>query len=340
MREFAICLVICVSALLSCQREDLPDEDHFFVENDGASMPVYIRGNLESDVIVLFLHGGPGGNASQATFIPAFQEIETEHPIAYWDQRASGLSQGNPNTATFTIEQFVEDAHYMIEAIKLRYPQKKLFLFGHSWGGALGSALLSTKNYQSDISGFICMNSGHNLEEGLPLSVDWVESFASEQIAANKDKVYWEEVRKWCAPEPDMTDPYNYFQYVEYLVQTDAYIHDKQDVMANNPTLNDILNSRLNLAILTGGSYLSKNFNILEMNLSDEMKVINIPTLVIWGRHDGVNTLAMGYDAYSSIGTDTSKKELVILENSAHEGYLEEPKVFKNVMLDFIARYK
>ncbi len=76
----------------------------------------------------------------------------------------------------------MEDTHYVVEALKLRYQDKKLFILGHSWGGALGSAYLSTENYQSDISGFICMNSGHNLEVGLPLSVDWIEAYANKQI--------------------------------------------------------------------------------------------------------------------------------------------------------------
>ena len=142
MKNRILYLLILVLAIFSCQKEDLSQEDQFFVSNDDAVMPVYIRGNLESDVIILFLHGGPGGNASQATFIPSFQDIENSYAFAYWDQRASGLSQGNPDKSTFTVEQFVEDTYYVIEALNVRYPGKQIFLFGHSWGGALGAAYL------------------------------------------------------------------------------------------------------------------------------------------------------------------------------------------------------
>ena len=106
----------------SCQKEELVRDDHFFVTNDEAIMPVYLRGNLESDAIILFLHGGPGGNASQATFIPSFRDIENSYAIAYWDQRASGLSQGNPGQSTYSVEQFVEDTYFIVEALKLRFP--------------------------------------------------------------------------------------------------------------------------------------------------------------------------------------------------------------------------
>ncbi len=340
MKKLAVLLFSGFWLFSSCQKETILEEDHFFVENDEAVMPVYLRGDLEADAIILFLHGGPGGNSSQASFIPSFQEIESEYAIAYWDQRASGLSQGNPGKETFSVEQFVEDTYYVIEALELRFPGKKLFLFGHSWGGALGSAFLSTENYQSSISGFICMNSGHNLEVGLPLSVDWVEEYANEQIGHDDSVAFWSEVADWCVSNPNMTDPDNYFQYVEYLRETDAYRHDHQEVIVNSPSMGDILNSHLSLGIMVGGSYLSKNFNILELNLSDEMKKINIPALVLWGKYDGVNTLEMGFDAFNSIGTDVSQKELVILQNSAHEGYLEEPVLFKNTVLDFINRYK
>ncbi len=325
--------------VVSCKKEATFVEDHFFVANDGSSMPVYVRGNLDSDVIILFLHGGPGGNASQASFLPAFQDLENSYALAYWDQRASGLSQGNPDESTFTVEQFVEDTDYVIQALNKKFPNKKIFMFGHSWGGALGSAYLSTGNYQEKIQGFICMNSGHNLEEGLPLSVDWVESYANEQLALDPND-YWTEVSTWCATNPDMTVADNYFKYVSYLRETDAYRHENQEVNTGEIGAGDILNSRMSLAALINGQYLGQHFNILKLNLSDDMENITIPSLVLWGINDGVNVLEMGHDAYNSLGTDLAQKELVLLNNSAHEGYLEEPEHFLSSIRSFVEDYK
>ena len=45
----------------------------------------------------------------------------------------------------------------------------------------------------------------------------------------------------------------------------------------------------------------------------------------------------MGFDAYNSIGgPDFSEKELVILENSAHEGYIEEQELFISTFRRFV----
>lgn len=91
---------------------------------------------------------------------------------------------------------------------------------------------------------------------------------------------------------------------------------------------------------MLGGQYVSQNFNILSLNLSQEMNQITIPSLVLWGEHDGVNTLEMGYNAYNSLGTDSTQKEMVILHNSAHEGYLEEPEYFLSSVRGFVEEYK
>ncbi|MEZ5056300.1 MAG: alpha/beta hydrolase [Saprospiraceae bacterium] len=97
------------------------------------------------------------------------------------------------------------------------------------------------------------------------------------------------------------------------------------------------MNSYLSLAIFFNGKYLVPRFNILELNLSEDMARIKIPTIVIWGRHDGVNTIEMGYDAFNSIGgPDFQDKELVILENSAHEGYIEEQDLFIHTFRRFV----
>jgi len=333
-------IILFFLSLTSCKKKEFKTKDHFFIENDGAIMPVSVKGNFESKVIVLFLHGGPGGNASQASFLPAFKNLEENYAVAYWDQRASGLSQGNPDKSTFTIEKFIEDLDLVIQSLNTRYSGFKIFLFGHSWGGALGSAYLSTNSFQDKISGFICMNSGHNLELGLPLSVEWVKEYANQQIIDGNYIDYWDKVYKWCVTNPDMTNPDNYFKYVDYLKETDAYRHNNKQVNTGKVSAKDVLNSNMSLAIFVGGRYLSQNFNILELNLSSKMNIIQIPSLVIWGKHDGVNTLEMGYDAYNSIGTSPEKKEFIILNNSAHEGYLEEPEIFKSAIINFVEKYK
>jgi len=339
MKNLAILISIPVIILLSaCEKEGFYNGDHFFVKNAGAEMPVYIKGNINSGVFILFVHGGPGGNASLSSFLPVSKELENDYAFAYWDQRGSGLSMGNPDPSTFTLDQFVDDLDLVIDAINLRHDNPEIVIFGPSWGGALGSAYLSREEYQDKVAGFINFCSGHNLLEGIPKSVIWVKNYAQTQIDAGNDVGYWTEARDWCATVPDMTVKENYFKYDAYLTKTNAYRKDpNQEVQGPEVGAMGTVNSYLSLAIFFNGQYLIPRFNILELNLSAEMAKIKTPTIVIWGRHDGVNTIEMGYDAFNSIGgPDFQEKEMVILENSAHQGYIEEQELFISTFRGFV----
>lgn len=338
MRYLSTIIIFVLIVFSSCTKEKFYDGDHFFITNKGAEMPVYIKGNIESNTFILYIHGGPGGNGSLVSFMPVAKTVEQDFAFVYWDQRGSGLAQGNPDKSTFTVDQYVEDLDLVIEGIKLRHNNPRIILFGTSWGGALGSAYLSRGNNQDKVEGFICMSSGHNLVEGIPKSVVWVKEYAQEQIDAGKDTDYWTEARDWCATVPDMTVVENYFKYNAYLTNTNAYQKDpNQNIQGPVVGAPGTTSSYLSLSIFFNGSYLIPNFNILELNLSADMEKIKVPSLVIWGRHDGVNTMEMGYDAYNSIGgPGFTDKELVILENSAHAGHVEEQDLFLQAFLGFV----
>ena len=190
MKNLILSAIVLALLFTSCEKENFYKGDHFFVENTGAIMPVYIKGNFESRIFILFVHGGPRGNASLSSFLPVSKELEKDYAFAYWDQRGSGLSQGNPDASTFTVDQFVEDLDLVIDAIKLRHNNPKIVIFGPSWGGALASAYLSTENHQHKVAGFIDFCSGHNLLEGIPKSVIFVKNYAQKQIDAGIDIPY------------------------------------------------------------------------------------------------------------------------------------------------------
>lgn len=337
----SIITIICLLALIlnSCTKQDYYDGDHFFIESKGATMPVIIKGNIESKTFIIFLHGGPGGNASLPSFMPVSKELEKDFAFAYWDQRGSGLSQGNPSASTFTVDQFVEDLDLVIQGINLRHNNPKIILYGISWGGALGCAYLSTGNHQDKVTAFVNMDSGHNLVEGLPKSVLFAKEYAENQISKGIDVDYWTEARNWCSNEPDMTNKDNFFKFLEYLNNTNAYQKDpNQNVEGPVVGFQGSTSSYLSLSVFFNGKYLVPNFNILELNLSAQMEKIKTPTLVIWGRHDGINTIEMGFDAFNSIGgPGFTEKEMVILENSAHSGYIEEQDLFISSFRNFVS---
>ncbi len=82
--------------LSSCEKSEFfKTGEYFFLRSEGADMPVWVRGNQNGRVFILVLHGGPGSRASEYIGLPSFDALEKEYALVYWDQRASGNSQGN-----------------------------------------------------------------------------------------------------------------------------------------------------------------------------------------------------------------------------------------------------
>ena len=67
-------LIISLAVVNGCSTYQTSG-DFFFVSNDGAHMPVWVRGNVSSGVFLINLHGGPGGSSMIATLVPAMQEL-------------------------------------------------------------------------------------------------------------------------------------------------------------------------------------------------------------------------------------------------------------------------
>ncbi len=57
----------------------------------------------------------------------------------------SGMSQGDPDPSTLTIDQHIEDLEKVIQLIKVKYNPGSLFLLGHSWGGVMTAGYLGKK---------------------------------------------------------------------------------------------------------------------------------------------------------------------------------------------------
>ena len=339
--SYTIVVGLFLAALLmGCSSLYMTEGEFFFVRNKAADMPVWVKGNTASGVYLIFLHGGPGDSGLIGSIVPAFQQLEEDYAIVYWDQRASGTSQGNADPATFTVAQFVEDTELIVDAIIENYGPSSIFLFGHSWGGALGAAYLVDGTRQAKIDGFINVDSGHNLVVGLPQSVLWLQNYANIQMVAGNDAEYWQEVADWCGTGPDMTILDNYLQLVTYRQESNAVVYDADSAPSFGPDSAFIFYSPRSLAAFFNPGNIGSKFNILELNLSPSLSNITLPTLTIWGLHDGVNTEAMGQDFDSNIGTPAIDKSYKVFANSGHQPFVEEATLFVEEVVTFVDMYK
>ena len=81
---------------------------------------------------VVILHGGPGFDHRH--MIPFKQLADSDYKVVFYDQRASGDSEGTVDSASINIDRFVED----LEAIRKSMNLGKINVIGHSFGAFLG----------------------------------------------------------------------------------------------------------------------------------------------------------------------------------------------------------
>lgn len=72
----------------SCTKEDVFSDNaskHFFLKNNNAIMPVEVKGNTNSKVFMIILHGGPGDSGIQGFGDNGvFKKLEEQYAIVYF----------------------------------------------------------------------------------------------------------------------------------------------------------------------------------------------------------------------------------------------------------------
>jgi proline iminopeptidase len=324
-------LVLVLGAIFtSCD-----DSDLFFLRNNDADMPIVVRGNKDSGVFIIYLHGGPGNG----TYIwePYFGEIEKQFAVVYWNQRAAGESQGNTKSGQMSIAQFVNDTEKVVALINKLYEHPRIFLMGHSWGGLLGTAYLIKDD--DAIAGWIEVDGAHNKVLGAEYSKSWVVSFANAQIAKGEDVAYWQDALQWYNTYKDKLT-YTSKHYTEYLGKAHAYyFHDEPSLYS----VSDYFFGRPNgFDLLLNASYSDQTMEgeIVDTDLTSNMNLITVPSLLLWGRHDGAIPFQMAEDAYNALGTSQQDKTIFYFENSAHAPMIEENALFCSKVIQFVNLYK
>ena len=348
MKKQLILLATVLLFFISCDdmflNKDYKGGDWFYLENDNAIMPVWVQGNTSSKTFIVFLHGGPGNSSMTYAVSSTHKKLQKDYAVVYYDQRCSGMAQGNPKPETFTIEQFTEDLDKIITLVKYKYNCQSVFLMGKSWGGAFGTAYLLDEKRQNKISGWIEEDGAHNLKMAIPLSWNWIIGKAQEKINIGSNVNRWQKEINW----------YNSLLNKD----TESFKFDTDYWMRHGRNINDLNGIYLNPDNDPGNSfsfaspvpifyqlttvYISNNnrFDMGNIDFTPEMHKITIPAMILWGRHDGTLPVDLAYNAYDHIGTLQDDKYVHIFENSAHCPSFEEPELWLSRMKEFIEKYR
>jgi pimeloyl-ACP methyl ester carboxylesterase len=316
----------------------------FHVEHDGARMPVWVKGNAQSDVMIVVVHGGPGEDSGMGfTISQGFQYLENDYLFAYWDQRFTSMTQGHYDISTLNPDQFIEDTEKIVEVIRDLYPDKTLFMLGHSWGGQLSAGYLGRDNHASMFAGWIDLDGSIYGELEAQLMKQWIlERVPAKLAEPGADVEFWQFIVDWYEqnPAPGNYSDYEPYYYVSAL-RGDAV--DWEAVEAENPTpyVELIFKSMFSMSFYNNsfrGEEIMRQWD--ELNFTPELANITIPALMLWGADDGIVPAGVADYVYDNLGTDPASKLVVKIPECAHGPHHEQPETFYQEVRNFIETYK
>jgi pimeloyl-ACP methyl ester carboxylesterase len=346
MKKLILILFLSLT-VLGCSSEQILTniDETIVVRSNGADMPVYIHGNLSSNVIVVFVHGGPGGNGLEYRSGRFAEELEQNYAVAYWDQRGQGMSQGKFLKEDYTVQQMADDLHAVIQVLKVKYSTNpSIFILGHSWGGMLTAKFVTTDDYQDDIAGWITSNGAHDIPLLNREAIALFLSVADEQTIAGNNINYWNEIKSWAAAidtnnitlEQGGEINQKAFEAEERLYQ-DGIIVFEGDGGLRNPVLNGRVNP---ITSLITGSIASDALleEVEQTSLTAELNKVTLPTLILTGKYDFVVPPKLGVSAFNAISS--TNKYYQEFEKSGHSPMDNEWQPYTQALIDFIELYR
>jgi 3-oxoadipate enol-lactonase len=105
------------------------------------------------------------------------------------------------------------------------------------------------------------------------------------------------------------------------------------DTVKNRPQIADAVRAMVRTTPV--GGYIACCQAIAKLNLTDRLREISIPTMVVVGAEDPATTVEMARTIHRGI----AGSELVILKDAAHLSNLEQPAAFNQAVLGFLQRH-
>jgi proline iminopeptidase len=295
---------LALAASASCTTP--PTIEDGYIDTNGTMLYYKTMGTGEPIVV---LHGGPGFDHQQ--FLPFIWELATDYKVILYDQRGTGLSSGPVDSASITIDNFIED----IEGIRRAFGIEGMNLLGHSWGGMLAmhygirhpdklrSLVLCSTAASAESFGDM---QEAKLRNWLPEDIERFESIAASEAFQNNDRQAIEEF---------------------WRVYFKAYFVDQALVAEMNLTFTD---NTIQHSNAVAGHILN---SVGAFDLHGELGVISAPTLVIHGDSD-----PMPVSYAERIHESMPGSQLVIAENSGHWLFIDATEQFRSSVAGFLER--
>lgn len=304
------------------------------VEIGGLRQWIHIRGRNRHNPILLYLHGGPG--TPMMPFAYKFQSLlEGAFTVVEWDQRGAGKTYfaNDPKQVTPTLDyaHMTSDALEMVNYLRRRFAQPKIFVIGHSWGSMLGLPLVHA---HPDLF-YAYVGTGQVVNARRNERVGYEHTLAEARRRGDEKGI---QALAHIDPYPDpvtgiVGDKMNVIRHWEFQYgfalygKTDLYREMlKYAIISPDYSLHDFYY----FVADPGHEVLDKWIDGFDAaSLGDHFEV---PIIFIFGRNDWQ---VPGILAQQYLGTITAPaKAFYWVEKASHSPMVEQPEAFAKIMID------
>lgn len=262
---------------------------------------------------LLTMHGGPG--MSHDYLLPLADLSKSGVTVVFYDQFGCGRSE-EPDVSKFTFDYGVEEAEELRKTI---FGDRKVFLMGSSYGGAL--SLAYSLKYQDRLKGLIVTGG----LASTPLTVKEMHRLIDELDPKSRDAIHKYE------PLGDFTNPeflagVNAF-YRKHLLRMDEWPEDVTRTM-------EFGEQRNVYRIMNGPNEFTIVGTIKDWDISDKLPTIKIPTLITVGEFDEVTPTVA-----EQIHRGIEGSQLEVMKGCSHLSMWEDRDGYNKLLLDFINRH-
>jgi len=271
---------------------------------------------------LLIVHGGPG--MSHDYFLPYLLPLAHTNKLVFIDERGSGKSEKLEDVKQYTVEAMVED----VEAVRVALGLGKISLLGHSYGGVLAQAY--TLKYQQHLSHLILASTFPSTKE------------MNQVLARIKNQMPEDKLKLTNALEAaglfDKGDPWERGRYPsQYATLAWGWGYFPNLYGARPDPNYDPQGGTTGTAWdLYREMWGSHGEFVIDGNLSsveyvDKLSSIKVPTLIMAGDHDECDP-----SLSKEMNAKISGSKLVILPNSGHMAFVDQPNLWNKSVADFV----
>jgi proline iminopeptidase len=265
---------------------------------------------------VLLLHGGPGGTHEAFENFDGYLPNE-EIEYIYYDQLDSYYSDKPNDSTLWTTEHFVEEVEQVRKALNL--DKNNFYLLGQSLGGIL--AMEYALKYQDNLKGLIISN--------MMASIPEYEKYA-EVLGAQLPPQVYKEIKDMEAKE-DFSNP----RYTELVMNNYYTEHILRKPLDEWPEFINRTFAHLNPNIyiyMQGYSEfgVTGDATLKGWDVSDRLKEIKVPTLMIGGKYD---TMDPKYMEWMSTQVQNGRS---LTANAGHVSQYDDPETYFPGLIKFI----